>query len=111
MPTHPPLLTLDVNLKSVSIPIMSKTCKLKCNTILKLYFVSSKNLCDLQPLNVPYACKCACFTHESEASSSRNEIFDLECSTPPQANVVVKSICPKRFALMPKPTMRENQCF
>lgn len=76
-------LTLNMNLESVSITIMSKGGELKRNVDLKLYFVSSRNVCDPRPLDVPFACKHASFAHESKASSSKSKISDLECSPPP----------------------------
>jgi hypothetical protein len=55
-PSLPPWLTLNVNLESVLITIMSKGGKLKRNIILELYFVSSRNTYDPGPLDVPFAC-------------------------------------------------------
>ena len=66
----------------MSITIMSKGGKLKPNTTLELYFVSLRSVCDPRPLDVPFARKDAWYAHESEASSSRSTIDDLECSIP-----------------------------
>ena len=95
----------------MSITIMSKGGKLKSNTVLELCSVSAKNASDPWLLDVPSAHKHACFACESKASSSKNKIYDLECSTPPHANVVVKLIFPGGLPLAPKPTMRESLCF
>ena len=86
--TLPPRLTLNMNLESMSITIMLKGkggggVKLKHNTLLELYIISSRNTCDPRLLDVPFARKRARFTRLSETSSSASKIHDLECSTPP----------------------------
>jgi hypothetical protein len=74
---------LNVNLEYVSITIMSKGGKLEHNTLHDLYFVSSRNVCNIRPLDVPFVHKHAHFTHESKASSSGSKISKLVCATPP----------------------------
>ena len=86
---------------------MSKGDELKRNVDLKLYFVSSRNVCDPRPLDVPFACKHASFAHESKASSSKSKISDLECSPPPLLSKHHHKVdMSMRFALTLKPTLR-----
>ena len=70
--TLPSQSTSNVYLEFVSITIMSKWGMLKHNTALKLtnVFVNPRNACDLGPLDVSFACKCALFACELETSSS-----------------------------------------
>ena len=111
-PTFPPWSTLNVNLESLLIVIMSKGVELKCNIVSELYFISSRNACDPRPLDVSSASKLVSFTRELEASSSRSKFFDLGCSTTfSWANHVVKLICPRDLPLTPEPTLRKSPCF
>lgn len=110
-PTLPLWLTLNVNLKFVSITNMSAEGKCKRNIVLELYFVSSRNVCDLGSLDVPSARKFAHFIRESKASSYGSKISDLEYSTPAWENAIVKLICLRGLPVTPKPTMRENPYF
>jgi hypothetical protein len=84
---------------------------MKSNTILKVSFGSLRNAFDLGPLDMPFACKCTCFAHETEAFSFRSKISNLECSIPLQANPNIELICLGALPLTPKPTLRENHCF
>lgn len=103
--------TLNVTLDSMAITITLKGGKFKRNIGLKLYFISSRNVCNPGYVDVPCVHKCAHFTCELEASSSRSKKFDLECSTPPWANATTKLICLWGLALTPKPTIIKNTCF
>ena len=112
--TLPPWSTLDVNLESMSITIMSSGRggggKLKRNFVLKLYIVSSRNVCNLGPLDVPFACKHARFACESKASTSGSKISNLECSTPPQAKAIAKLICPWCLPPHARAYSKKNPC-
>lgn len=101
----PSTINLGFDLQSMSVTIMSKGGELKCDTILKLCFISSRNACVPGPLDVPSTRKHVGFAYELEASSSRSKIFDLGCFTPPSANVDVKLTLPRGLPHSPEPTI------
>ena len=68
-------LTLNVNLESVSITIMSKGGKLQSNTILELYFGNSRNMSDLGPLDVPLCLQATRYACKLETSSYGSKMF------------------------------------
>ena len=103
----PPLQsTLNVNIKFVSIKI-----KLKLNIVLELYFVSSRNACDPGPWNVPYACKCVCFTCRLKIISFWSKLYDLELLHHSPSKCCYKVDVPKRLSFHARPTMGENPWF
>ena len=96
--TLPPWPTLNVNLESVSITIMSKgKDKSKHNIVFKLYYISSRNVCNLGPSNVPSTCKCARFACELEAFSYGSKISNLWVLHPSPSKCWCEVEMPMRF--------------
>jgi hypothetical protein len=73
---------------------MERIARAKQNSVLELYFASSRNTNDPGPLEMPSARKCARFAKDTEASSSGSKVSSNPCNTPPRANAAVKLICP-----------------
>jgi len=73
---------------------MERIARAKRNSVLELYFVSSRNGNDPGPLELPPARKCARFARDGDASSSGSKVSSNSCITPPRANAAVKLICP-----------------
>lgn len=102
--------TFNVNVDFLSITIMSKGRR-RGGGGPELYFVSSRNVCDPEPWDVPSARKCVCFTWELEATSFGNKVYDLELLQPSPSKCRYKVDVSKRFSFHAQTKYGRNSMF